>query len=58
MLTPTSINAPMPTTVWKRKENPNKENCRLTLIVEDIKDEWYIDMWVLNTHNWGPKQIH
>jgi hypothetical protein len=35
--------APMPTTVWKRKENPNKENCRLALIVEDKEDEWYID---------------
>jgi hypothetical protein len=35
--------APMPTTIWKRKENPNKENCRLALIVEDKEDKWYID---------------
>jgi hypothetical protein len=33
----------MPTTIWNRKENPNKENCRLALIVEDKEDEWYID---------------
>jgi hypothetical protein len=35
--------APMPTIVWKRKENPNKEDCRLALITEDKEDEWYID---------------
>jgi hypothetical protein len=34
-----------PTTIWKRKENPSQENCRIALIVEDKEeeDEWYID---------------
>jgi hypothetical protein len=34
-----------PTTIWKRKENPNQENCRIALIIEDKEeeDEWYID---------------
>jgi hypothetical protein len=32
-----------PTTVWKRKENPNKEDCRLTLLVENKEDKLYID---------------
>ena len=32
-----------PTTIWEKKENSSKEYCRLVLIVEDKKDEWYID---------------
>ena len=32
-----------PTTIWERKENSRKEDCRLALIVEDKEDEWYID---------------
>jgi hypothetical protein len=32
-----------PTTIWKRKENPNKEDCRLALLAENKEDEWYID---------------
>jgi hypothetical protein len=38
-------NVPMPTTIWRRKEIPNNENCRITLTVEECKeeDEWYID---------------
>ena len=31
------------TTIWENKENSIKEYCRLALIVEDKKDEWYID---------------
>jgi hypothetical protein len=36
---------PMPTTVWRRKEIPNNEDCRIALTVEECKeeDEWYID---------------
>jgi hypothetical protein len=36
---------PMPTTVWRRKEIPNNEDCRITLTAEECKeeDEWYID---------------
>jgi hypothetical protein len=36
---------PMPTTVWRRKEIPNNEDCRISLIVEECKeeDEWFID---------------
>jgi hypothetical protein len=36
---------PKPTTVWRRKEIPNNEDCRITLISEECKeeDEWYID---------------
>jgi hypothetical protein len=38
-------NVPIPTTVWRRKEIPNNEYCRIALIVEECKeeDEWYID---------------
>ena len=32
-----------PTTIWEKKENSSKEDCRLALIVEDKEDEWYID---------------
>jgi hypothetical protein len=36
---------PMPTIVWRRKEIPNNEYCRITLTSEECKeeDEWYID---------------
>ena len=36
---------PMPTIVWRRKEIPNNEDCRIALTVEECKeeDEWYID---------------
>jgi hypothetical protein len=36
---------PMPTTVWRRKEIPNNEDCRIALTTEECKeeDEWYID---------------
>jgi hypothetical protein len=36
---------PMPTTVWRRKETPNNEYCRIALTVEECKEEyeWYID---------------
>jgi hypothetical protein len=35
---------PMPTTVWRRKEIPNNEDCRIGLTAEECKeeDEWYI----------------
>ena len=43
-----------PTTVWEKKENSSKEDCRLALIVEDKEDEWYIDSgW--STHMTGDK---
>jgi hypothetical protein len=36
---------PMQTTVWRRKEIPNNEDCQIALTVEECKeeDEWYID---------------
>jgi hypothetical protein len=36
---------PMPTTVWRRKEIPNNEDCRIALTTEECKeeDEWDID---------------
>jgi hypothetical protein len=36
---------PMPTTVWRRKEIPNNEDCRIALTAKECKeeDEWYID---------------
>jgi hypothetical protein len=36
---------PMPTKVWRRKEIPNNEYCRIALTAEKCKeeDEWYID---------------
>jgi hypothetical protein len=36
---------PMPTKVWRRKEIPNNEDCRIALTAEKCKeeDEWYID---------------
>ena len=36
---------PMPTIVWRRKEIPNNEDCRIALTTEKCKeeDEWYID---------------
>jgi hypothetical protein len=35
----------IPTTTWKRKEIPHNENCRMTLIAKECKeeDEWFID---------------
>jgi hypothetical protein len=32
--------------VWRRKENPKREDCRIALIAEykeEEEDEWYID---------------
>jgi hypothetical protein len=36
---------PMPITVWRRKEIPNNEDCRIALTDEECKEEneWYID---------------
>jgi hypothetical protein len=36
---------PMQTTIWRRKEIPNNEDCRIALTTEECKeeDEWYID---------------
>jgi hypothetical protein len=36
---------PMPTTIWRRKEIPKNEDCRIALTVEEYKEEyeWYID---------------
>jgi hypothetical protein len=36
---------PMSTTIWRRKEIPNNEYCRIALTAEECKeeDEWYID---------------
>jgi hypothetical protein len=36
---------PMPTTLWRRKEIPKNEDCRIALTAEECKeeDEWYID---------------
>jgi hypothetical protein len=36
---------PMPTIVWRRKEIPNNEDCRIELTAKECKeeDEWYID---------------
>jgi hypothetical protein len=36
---------PMPTTVWRRKEIPNNEDCQIALTAEECKeeDDWYID---------------
>jgi hypothetical protein len=38
-------NVPMPTTVWRRKEFPNNEYCRIAFTAEKSKEEyeWYID---------------
>jgi hypothetical protein len=35
----------VPTAVWRRKEIPNNEDCRIALNVEECKEEyeWYID---------------
>jgi beta-xylosidase len=30
-------------TMWEKKDNSSKEDCRLALIVEDKEDEWYIE---------------
>jgi hypothetical protein len=36
---------PMPTIVWRRKEIPNNEDCRIAFTAEECKEEyvWYID---------------
>jgi hypothetical protein len=36
-------NVPMPTTIWRRKEIPNNEDCRIASTIEECKeeDEWY-----------------
>jgi hypothetical protein len=38
-------NVCIPTTTWKRKEIPQNENCRITLVAKECKeeDEWFID---------------
>jgi hypothetical protein len=35
----------IPTTTWKRKEIPQNENCQITLVAKECKeeDEWFID---------------
>jgi hypothetical protein len=35
----------MPTTVWRRKDIPNNEDCRIVLTAKECKeeDEWYIE---------------
>jgi hypothetical protein len=37
-------NVCIPTTTWKRKEIPQNENCRITLVAKECKeeDEWFI----------------
>jgi hypothetical protein len=32
-------NVPIPTTTWKRKEIPHNENCRITLVAKERKEE-------------------
>jgi hypothetical protein len=34
-----------PSTIWRRKENPNQEDFRIAMIIEDKEEEyeWYID---------------
>ena len=32
-------NVPMPTTLWRRKEIPNNEDCQITLTAEECKEE-------------------
>jgi hypothetical protein len=51
---------PMPTTVWRRKEIPNNEDCRIALTAEECKeeDEWYIDSGCSSHMTWGSRQIH
>jgi hypothetical protein len=36
---------PIPTTVWRRKDIPNNEDCLIALTTEECKeeDEWYIN---------------
>jgi hypothetical protein len=38
-------NVCIPTTTWKRKEIPQNENCQITLVTKECKeeDEWFID---------------
>jgi hypothetical protein len=38
-------NVCIPTTTWKRKEIPQNENCQITLVAKECKeeDEWFID---------------
>jgi hypothetical protein len=38
-------NVLIPTTTWKKKENPHNENCRIALVTKECKeeDEWFID---------------
>jgi hypothetical protein len=40
-----NADVPMPTTLWRRKEIENNEDCRIALTTEECKeeDEWYID---------------
>ena len=30
---------PMPTTIWRRKEIPNNEDCRIALTAENVKEK-------------------
>ena len=38
-------NVCIPTTVWKRKEIPHNENCQISLVAKECKEEyeWFID---------------
>jgi hypothetical protein len=38
-------NVCIPNTTWKRKEIPHNENCRITLVAKECKEEyeWFID---------------
>jgi hypothetical protein len=51
---------PMPTTVWRRKEIPNNEYCRIALTAEECKeeDEWYIDNGCSSHMIRASRQIH
>lgn len=41
-----------PTTIWEKKKTSSKEYCKLALIAENKKDEWYIDSG-FSTHMTG-----
>jgi hypothetical protein len=51
---------PMPTTVWRRKEIPNNEDCRIALTAEECKEEyeWYIDSECSSHMTEGSRKIH
>jgi hypothetical protein len=37
------INKENPTTIWKKEQTSNKEECKLALTAKNKEDEWYID---------------